>query len=121
ELNVNHTPVSAGVLADLRRHRPETRVLARGRAMLGASVSPSGPCVLIGVPRDSAAAAAGLREGDCIVAADGNAIRELSDLTIAVYGHLPGESIELEFTRGGQKQKSQAVLEPRRTAKTTVR
>ena len=69
-----------------RETRPST-------AEAGVSVRP---------PRaNSAAAQANLREGDIIVAVDGQEIPTYVDLQAAIGKHDPGEQIHLQVRRGG--------------------
>jgi regulator of sigma E protease len=67
------------------------------------------PPVVGGVVADSAAAHAGLEQGDRITAIDGVPVRQFTDLQRIVAAH-PGGSITLDFVRGGQARSATTVL-----------
>ena len=81
--------------------------------MLGILAEMSGPCRVTGVVQDSGAAQAGLQEGDEIVAAENRAVRDFSDLTIALFGHQAGDKLRLECNRDGRKLNVDVVLKER--------
>ena len=58
---------------------------------------------------DSPAAAAGLKEGDVIVAVNGKKV-ESESLGGAVSAHVPGSKITLDYLRGGEKGKAEVAL-----------
>ncbi len=58
---------------------------------------------------DSPAAAAGLKEGDVIVAVNGKKV-ESESLGGAVTAHAPGSKITLDYLRGGEKGKAEVAL-----------
>jgi predicted metalloprotease with PDZ domain len=61
--------------------------------------------VLVGeVVDDSPAAAGGLEEGDIIVAFDGRRIDDVHDLTRAVRRSEPGEQVDVEIVRAGERR-----------------
>jgi C-terminal processing protease CtpA/Prc len=62
------------------------------------------------VEKDSAAEAAGLREGDVIVGYDGEAIETPWDLTRAVLESEPGDRVDIEIERDGSRQVVRAEL-----------
>jgi hypothetical protein len=112
-LSIVNTRFSGEALLKYRQARPNTRIFARGRAMLGVHADTSGSCVVTGVYRGSGAEAAGLQAGDQIVKIDGHKIGDFGDLTIAVYAHAPGEKLKVEFLRGGEAKTADVVLKPR--------
>ncbi|MFQ5958929.1 MAG: S1C family serine protease [Alphaproteobacteria bacterium] len=59
-----------------------------------------------------AAAAAGLRVGDVIVAVADRAIRKASDVTSAVHMHRIGEPFEVAFLRDGERRTATVTLAP---------
>lgn len=83
-------------------------------AFLGVSVTPSAgdpPGALIqNVQPGSAADAAGLREGDLIVEADGRLIINSDALRARVIKKRPGETLELRIVRDGESLTLDAVL-----------
>ncbi len=73
-------------------------------AYLGVSIgdSQTGSGAKVGAVRPgSPAAAAGLKVGDVVTAVDGVKVTDANDLTAAVTGHQPGDTIHLTVTRGG--------------------
>jgi len=92
--------VSTADLADV-----DTAVLDR----FGVSADDEGVFVVEVVP-GSAAAAAGLQEGDVIVAIDGTDIGTSLDVRDAVRDREPGDQIELEVRRGSSTEQFTAEL-----------
>ncbi len=75
------------------------------RVMLGVGIerAEGGGARVTGVIPDSPAARAGLREGDVIVAVDGQPVEELFDLTFQVGQHKPGDAGTVEVLREGTR------------------
>ena len=65
---------------------------------------------LAGVRPGSPADAAGLRAGDVIVALGGAAVHDLYSYSAALYSHQPGDTVVIEFVRGGAKRSATVVL-----------
>lgn len=106
--------LTARGLWKLRQRHPETTVFALGDAMLGVNAELSGgPCVLSSVFYNSGAYLAGLQQGDCITKIDGQAIRDFSDLTIAVFARRAGEKLQLEYQRQGKPHEVAVLLKSR--------
>jgi serine protease Do len=59
---------------------------------------------------DSPAQRAGLREGDVIVAVNGQAVEGVGELQRRVTGYKPGETVTLEVIRGGQSRSVRVPL-----------
>jgi putative serine protease PepD len=59
------------------------------------------------------AAAAGLRAGDVITRVDGNEVDEPSDVSEAIDGLQPGDSVQVEVTRGGEQRSFSVELAKR--------
>jgi putative serine protease PepD len=59
---------------------------------------------------ESAADDAGLREGDVIIAIDGDDVTESSQVREAILGEEPGDSIELTILRNGEERTVEATL-----------
>jgi uncharacterized iron-regulated protein len=75
--------------------------LEGSKVRLGVRIEPgNGGVVVNGVEADSAAARAGVREGDLIVAVDGQAIRKPADLVRRIRAHHPGDHASLGVARG---------------------
>jgi serine protease Do len=62
------------------------------------------------VSNESAAAAAGLKEGDIITKVDGKEMKESEQLVEAVRAHKPGDEITIEYLRDGKKNSTKATL-----------
>ena len=75
------------------------------RVMLGVQIenAEGGGVRVKGVLPESAAAQAGVREGDVIVAVDGAPVEEMFDLTYQVGLHKPGDKGTLEVVRGEER------------------
>jgi hypothetical protein len=69
---------------------------------------------LSGVRAGSPADRAGLRAGDLIVGFAGVAVRTLDDLTFALRGRRPGDTVEVRYLRDGREHTVQSTLEQRR-------
>ncbi|MET0396632.1 MAG: trypsin-like peptidase domain-containing protein [Longimicrobiaceae bacterium] len=93
------------------------------RAVLGVQVRPITPedAEVYKLPRisgvlvqdfegDSPAERAGLREGDVIVAVNGQAVEGVGELQRRVTGYKPGETVTLEVIRGGQSRSVRVPL-----------
>lgn len=65
------------------------------------------------VRTESPAYKGGLRGGDVLVTFDGQTVDNLYDFTFALRSHAPGQSVEVEYLRGGQKMKTTVTLEKR--------
>lgn len=76
--------------------------LSRGAGILVAEVTPSGP-----------AGRAGIQQGDIIVAVDGIAMLESSDLLIAIRDKQPGDQVQVRLDRDGQEMTVSVTLEER--------
>ena len=75
--------------------------LEGSKVRLGVRIEPgNGGVVVNGVEADSAAARAGVREGDLIVAVDGEAVRKPVDLIRRIRAHHPGDHASLGVARG---------------------
>ena len=59
---------------------------------------------------DSGAAAAGLQEGDIVVAFNGKAVESASDLMLDVRGSLPGDTVTLTVDRAGTNSEVSVTL-----------
>ncbi|MFM8985765.1 MAG: PDZ domain-containing protein [Planctomycetia bacterium] len=96
------TGASEKAIAALVAGLPDTLVDVRKGGKLGvSSIVQAGPCELSGVQPGSAADKAGLRQGDVIVAADGEPVASFEALTARVSRHGPGEVVRLEVRREG--------------------
>jgi S1-C subfamily serine protease len=84
---------------------------AAARPRLGVTTTPSVDGVVVsGVNANSGAEAAGIQDGDLIVAVDGKPITNQTELKAAIEAHKPGETIKVTYDRGGQKKTVTATL-----------
>ena len=59
----------------------------------------------------SAAADAGFREEDVVIAVEGKPVGSSEELVVAVDAHDPGETITVEVVRGGSSTELEATLD----------
>ena len=72
-----------------------------------------GGALVQSVVEGAPAARAGVRHGDIVLRVDGRKIRETRDLIDYVSSRGPGESVELEVLRGGERQVKRVTLAER--------
>jgi putative serine protease PepD len=79
---------------------------------LGVSVTEAenGGALVSSVTSGSAAATAGLQQGDVITSADGKTISDSDDLVAAVQSGTVGQKMTLDYTRGGEKKQITVTL-----------
>jgi putative serine protease PepD len=92
--------------------------LSRGErikhAYLGVTMAPApGGAAVQGVASGGPAARAGLQAGDVIASVDGNPVAGPDDVSEAVSNHQPGDEIEVEVIRGGQRRTITVTLDSR--------
>lgn len=114
---IKHGKVRVGVLGILIREvTPEDAAVAGMKDIRGAKVDGFNPATGSGAER------AGMQAGDIIITADGNPVDRVSTLQRIIRNHAPGESVQLEVMRYGQKKSFSVRLteleEPVRTAST---
>jgi serine protease Do len=81
------------------------------RAMLGVTTEKADKGVEIqNISKESAAAKAGLKEGDVIIKIDDKKIEDPDDLSTAVKAHKPGEKVNITYLRDEKEQKATAEL-----------
>jgi len=96
------TGVPDAAVAALVARLPDAVVDVRKGGKLGvSSLVQVGPCELSGVQAGSAADRAGLRQGDVVVAVDGEPVESFEALTTRVARHGPGEVVRLAVQRDG--------------------
>jgi serine protease Do len=102
---IKHGKVRVGVLGILIREvSPEDAAVAGMKEIRGAKVDGFNPASGSGAER------AGLQAGDIIITADGHAVDRVSTLQRIVRNHAPGEKVELEVMRYGQKKSFDVTL-----------
>jgi serine protease Do len=96
---IKHGRVRVGVLGILIREvTPEDAGVAGMKEIRGAKVDGFNPSPGSGAER------AGMQEGDIIITADGIPVDRVSTLQRIVRNHAPGEKVQLEVMRYGQKK-----------------
>jgi S1-C subfamily serine protease len=84
---------------------------AAGHALLGVTSEPAeGGVRVVSVTAGSAAAAAGLEEGDLITAIDGAEVTSAEALVSELRARAPGDTVTLSVVRGGETLSLDAVL-----------
>lgn len=114
---IKHGKVRVGVLGILIREvTPEDAAVAGMQDIRGAKVDGFNPATGSGAER------AGMQAGDIIITADGQPVDRVSTLQRIVRNHAPGETVQLEVMRYGQKRsfgvRLTELAEPARTAAT---
>ena len=96
---IKHGKVRVGVLGILIREvTPEDAAVAGMKEIRGAKVDGFNPATGSGAER------AGMQAGDIIITADGQPVDRVSTLQRIVRNHEPGEKVQLEVMRYGQKK-----------------
>jgi serine protease Do len=94
---IAHGRVRVGVLGiQIREVTPEDAAVAGMKEIRGVKVD--------GFNAGSGAERAGIQAGDVIITADGQPVQRVSSLQRIVRNHQPGESVQLEVMRYGQKK-----------------
>jgi serine protease Do len=102
---IKHGKVRVGVLGILIREvTPEDAAVAGMKDIRGAHVDGFNPATGSGAER------AGMQAGDIIVTADGQPIDRVSTLQRIIRNHQPGEKVQLEVMRYGQKKSFSVTL-----------
>src|SRR6266498_3460644 len=103
---IAHGKVRVGVLGiQINEVTPEDAAVAGMKEIRGAKVEGFNP------PTGSAAERAGLQPGDVIVGADGQPVDRVSTLQRIVRNHAPGENVEIDVMRYGQKKSFRVRLQ----------
>jgi S1-C subfamily serine protease len=69
---------------------------------------------LTGVRPGSPAEKAGLAAGDVVHRIGGITIVSLADVAVALRSHRPGDTVEVEYARGGKRERVKVTLEERK-------
>jgi serine protease Do len=102
---IKHGKVRVGVLGILIREvTPEDAAVAGMKDIRGAKVDGFNPASNSGAER------AGMQAGDIIISADGQPVDRVSTLQRIVRNHEPGEKVQLEVMRYGQKKSFAVTL-----------
>ncbi len=103
---------SPQALLDFHRSQPQIAVSARSNAWMGVNASGT-PCQVERVVEASAAAKAGIQEGDVIVSVDGLAIEEFTELSLVLCSRDANDTVRLEIRRGNKTIFVPVTLQPR--------
>ena len=95
----------------LHAHRGDSPTIIR-RARLGVQYDESDTKVIAHPIKDGAAIAAGLREGDEMLALDDVKLKRQADLTRLMSQHAAGDKVRLTFRRAGKEQTIDVRLAP---------
>jgi serine protease Do len=82
----------------------------RQRILTGLQVLPAEPCRVTAVAADSPAAAAGVKPGDLLAKLDDKPLAGRLDLSFALIGHKPHDTLKLELLRDGKPVQVSLVL-----------
>lgn len=110
-LHLWNVDVSADVVDELKDRHPDAMVFVRGEALMGVAAEsrPAGVEVQR-VERESGAATAGIVKGDVIASMNGRPLQDFDRLTARIAEHQPGETVELELIRDGERRKVTVTL-----------
>ena len=110
-LQLRYTNVTPAAVDALKQRHPEAVVYVRNAALLGVSAENHANGVLVQhVEQGTAAAAAGIVPGDIITSLDGQPLPDFDRLTVRIAQRRPGEKIDVEILRGGERQKLNVTL-----------
>jgi S1-C subfamily serine protease len=85
--------------------------LSEDRGALIQEITPGGPAAKAGLRGPSRAASGGLAAGgDLIVKVDGQEIENSDDVAAAIADNQPGDTVEVEYVRGGERETKQVKL-----------
>jgi len=105
------TKVTPDAVDAVKEKHPDTTVYVRNLVMLGVSAEkvPAGMLVK-NVVADTAAANAGMIQGDIIVTIDGHPVPDFDRLTARIAQHQPGDKVDLEIIRNKERMKVTPIL-----------
>lgn len=96
---------------EIERKMQDVRERIEKRVFLGVSTDEVEKGLKITeVQKESAAAAAGLEEGDIITKVDGKDMKESEQLVEVIRAHKPGDEVTIEYLRDGKKKTAKATL-----------
>jgi hypothetical protein len=105
------TKVTPAAVDAVKAKHPDALVYVRGPALLGVGAAVvEGGVRVNDVRAGTGAAAAGLLIGDIITTIDGQPVPDFDRLTVRIAQHKPGDKIEVEVNRNGERMKFQPVL-----------
>jgi len=109
-LDLMGTGISPAVVEEMRQQLPGLQITHRQGGFLGVQCPNTDVCQINEVVAGSAAEKAGLIAGDVIVGIAGKPVREFADLQSEIGNHMPGDSVEVKYLRGGDVKAVQLRL-----------
>jgi predicted metalloprotease with PDZ domain len=110
-LQLIDTKVTPAAVDAVKDKHPDAIVYVRNRALLGVAAESHQDGVRVNVVvQGTAAANAGILAGDIIATIDGHALPDFDRLTARIAQHQPGDKIEVEIIRNGERMKLTPVL-----------
>jgi serine protease Do len=109
---MNAENIAFGIpVATIRQTLPEMLDVEGGQGITtGLRLLPSGPCRVTAVLVGSPAAIAGIQQGDVLTKVDLRPLAGRLDWCFELLGRKPGESLKLDFSRGGAPMHTTLVL-----------
>jgi hypothetical protein len=106
-----NTSVTPQAIDALKARNREAIIYVRGQALLGVQAENHAAGALVsGVKPGTAAANAGIVEGDVIVSLGGHTVPDFDRLTARIAQHQPGETVEVDVIRGNERKKISVTL-----------
>lgn len=110
-LSLMGTGIPVETVEQMREKQPGLHIEHKQGGFLGVTCTDGfNVCQINSVVADSAADRAGLRAGDVIVGLDDTQVAEFSELQEAINRHVPGDEVEVKFTRAGVIQSAKVRL-----------
>jgi putative serine protease PepD len=107
------TEVADDIIETGTAHHPWLGVLGDDLDPTAAAFLGRSGATLTRVVPDGPAAAAGLEEGDVVLALDGVQTTSMSSLVVALRSHQPGDAVAVTFVRDGQQRATMVTLTTR--------
>ena len=110
-LQLIDTKVTPAAVDAVKDKHPDAVVYVRNQALLGvAAETHAAGVMVIMVQQGSAAANAGILQGDIIATLDGSPLPDFDRLTARIAQHQPGDKVEVEIVRNDKRLKLTPVL-----------
>lgn len=110
-LSLMGTGVPEETVEQMRQEQPGVHIEHKQGGFLGVTCTAGfNICQINSVLSGSAAERAGLQTGDVIIGLDDVEVKQFSDLQEAINQHVPGDEVEVKFTRAGTTQSAKVRL-----------
>ena len=110
-LSLMGTGVPAEAVEQMRQEQPGLHIEHKQGGFLGVTCTDGfAVCQINSVLQGSAAERAGLQAGDVIVGIDEVDVKQFDDLQNAINQHLPGDEVEVKYTRAGRTRTATVQL-----------